>query len=319
MFKFSFHLEFPYPWRQGGLATCASKHKLATFVDEVCAERKSTLGYSTLQNYLTATRSICQYAGTGLAIEQVDSDLIAGYQSWLRHRNVGMNTVACYMRTLRTIYNHAVDSLGIADKKPFARVFTGKLKTEKRAISIADVKAVAALHLADCSPLSLSRDMFLFSVYAMGMPFVDMAFLRRSQISDGSFVYHRHKTHQRISVGIEPCMALIMGKYARESTSDYVFPVLSGDTTRVDALYAAKLARYNRHLRKLARLAGVAPLTSYVARHTWASLAYSSNVDLNVISKGMGHTNTHTTLVYIKEINDSRLTIANANIIRQLT
>lgn len=277
-------------------------------------------GFSTRQNYLTAAKSIAECFGNSLTIEELTADKIADYQSWLKHRGICLNTISCYMRSLKTIYNRATRDLHIPDQKPFDNAFTGKTKTEKRAITADDIKKIATLILPKGSPEELARDMFLFSVYAMGMPFVDMAFLKKSQIKNKSFNYFRHKTNQPIHVAIEPCMQTIIDKYLKKSTSEYLFPILDSTiTTDVDAIYAAKLAHYNRLLATIAKKANIPKLTSYIARHTWASIAYSENVDLNVISKGMGHTNTNTTLVYVKEINDSRLAKANAGIIAKLT
>jgi len=277
-------------------------------------------GFSTRQNYLTAARSIAKCFGNSLTIEELNADKITGYQLWLRHRGICLNTISCYMRSLKTIYNRATRELNILDKKPFDNAFTGKTKTEKRAITTYNIRKIASLILPEGSPEALARDMFLFSVYTMGMPFVDMVFLKKSQIKNGGFDYFRHKTNQRIHVAIEPCMQAIINKYIKKSHSEYVFPILDSNITKdVDALYAAKLAQYNRFLAAIAQKANIPKLTSYISRHTWASIAYSENVDLNVISKGMGHTNTNATLVYVKEINDSRLSKANAGIIAKLT
>ena len=167
--------------------------------------------------------------------------------------------------------------------------------------------------------LSLTRDLFLFSFYAQGMPFVDMAFLRSSQIRDGQLIYHRHKTGQRVTIHLEPCMLAIISQYQRKG-SDYVFPLLCSDNPqKAYDEYLLMLNRYNHTLKTLAKKARVTSrLTSYTARHTWASIAFSSNVDLPVISKALGHTNTQTTMTYIKEINDSRLEEANRRIINMI-
>lgn len=276
-------------------------------------------GFSTRQNYLTAAKSIADCFGKSLTIEELTADKIADYQSWLKRRGICLNTISCYMRSLRTIYNRAVRDIDIPDLKPFDNAFTGKTKTEKRAITDKDIKKISSLALPKGSPEAIARDMFLFSIYAMGMPFVDMVFLKKSQIKNDGFDYFRHKTNQRIHVAIEPCMQAIIDKYRAKSQSEYIFPILDSTiTTDVDAIYAAKLAQYNRLLAAIAKKASIPKLTSYIARHTWASIAYNENVELNIISKGMGHTNTNTTLVYIKEINDSRLAEANAGIIAKL-
>ena len=150
------------------------------------------------------------------------------------------------------------------------------------------------------------------------MPFVDIAFLRHSQICGNHLIYQRHKTGQRIVVPLESCMFEIINRY--RSDRDYVFPLIkSNDPSIAYHEYLIMLNRYNRSLKTLARKSGLnLRITSYTARHTWASVAYSSNVCLPIISKALGHTNPQTTLTYIKEINDKRLEEANREIISRI-
>ena len=161
--------------------------------------------------------------------------------------------------------------------------------------------------------MTLTRDLFLFSFYAQGMPFVDMAHLQNSQISNEHITYARHKTGQNISIRIEACMQEIIDRY-HSTESDYVFPILRNGNS-----YDKQLNRYNRCLKRLALKAGIkSNITSYVARHTWASIAYKSSVELSVISKAMGHTNPQTTLIYIKDINNEKLETANREILESV-
>ena len=150
------------------------------------------------------------------------------------------------------------------------------------------------------------------------MPFVDMAFLRKSQIKQGQIVYFRHKTRQRICIPLEPCMQEIISRYDT-TESPYVFPLLTTeDPDEAYHEYQIGINHYNRALKHIARKTGISHnLTSYVSRHSWASLAFSSNVDLPIISKALGHANPQNTLVYIKEINDERLTEANRKILEK--
>jgi integrase len=193
------------------------------------------------------------------------------------------------------------------------------MTTEKRAVPESVISQVKAVKLKRRSFMSLTRDLFLFSFYTRGMPFVDMAFLRKSQINDGVLTYDRHKTGQRVTVHLEPCMLEVISRYHNDD-STYVFPLLKSENPqKAYDEYLYKLNQYNHSLKRLAKIAGVKDrLTSYTPRHTWASVAYDSNVDLPVISKALGHSNTQTTLTYIKEINDSRLDDANRMIVSKI-
>lgn len=214
-------------------------------------------------------------------------------------------TSSCYIRSLRAIYNKAVARRRVKDRRPFRNVFTGNDRTVKRSIDNTDLCRLYSLQLPKASHLCLARDLFLFSFYAMGMPLIDIAHLRRSDIKSGYIVYNRHKTGRQVRVKIEKCMEDLLCPNGETATAhspdDYLFPILNQKKHPIPsfpneqqcmASYASFLSYYNRTLKHLARLADItAPLTSYTPRHTWASLAYRNNVELPVISKALGHTN----------------------------
>lgn len=273
---------------------------------------------STVDNYRTALRSFCHFAGTGVLIEQIDVPLMEHYQQWLHEQHVTPNTVSCYMRSLRSLLYRLKPSL--KQQSLFDTVYTGKAHTDKRSIPFADIVRIRGLSLSPASPLAFSRDLFLFSFYALGMPFVDIAFLLKSQIHNDHIIYYRHKTGQRICIKLETPIEQIIHRYIRKD-SPYVFPILSAGThADVFRDYENARSRYNRHLRKIGEMAGLAHrLTSYVARHSWASMAYHANIDLSVISKALGHTSPNTTLTYIREIDDERIDQANHLLLNQIT
>ena len=270
---------------------------------------------STIENYRTALRSFGRYTGRKLPVSQLDAELLQGYERWLKEQQVGRNTSSCYMRSLRAL---SVRICGNDILSIYNKVYTGREETEKRAIQHDDLSKIRALKLKKGSFLSLVRDLFLFSFYTLGMPFVDMAFLRKSQISNNQITYRRHKTGQHICIDIEPCMQEIIHRYDSPDRP-YVFPLLSSlHPKEAYSEYLKMLNRYNRSLKQLALKAGVShKLTSYVSRHTWASIAYHSDVGLPVISKALGHANPNNTLIYIQQINDQRLYQANRKIIQK--
>ena len=206
-----------------------------------------------------------------------------------------------------------------AKENPFATVFMGKTKTQKRSITDEDILRIQQLVLPPHTYLKLCQDTLLFSLYALGMPFVDIAYLQRSQISDGIILYYRHKTKQPVHVHIEPCMQEIIDRYYNPK-SKYVFPfVTSENKIKATRQYLTNLGRYNRTLKRIADMAGVsANITSYTMRHTWASFAFRNNIDLPIISKALGHTNTNTTITYIREIDDAPIAEANRKLLAKL-
>lgn len=291
------------------------------FLQQEVAGMRKLRSESTINNYETAVRSLLLYVGKpDLDFHDITAELIGAWQKWLRLKGVCLNTSSCYVRSLRSLCHVAAKKGFYVKENSFEKAFTGRTQTEKRAIETDDIKRMMAIKLKEGTFLALARDLFLFSCYALGMPFVDLAFLKKSQLSDNKLTYDRRKTGQRVSMQIEPCMREIINKYDNPD-SPYIFPLLTSQVSvQSSREYLRLLGRYNRALKVLARKAGIhCRLTSYCSRHTWASLAYQKNIDLPVISKALGHTDTHTTLLYIRGINDKRLHDANKKLLDDLT
>lgn len=166
--------------------------------------------------------------------------------------------------------------------------------------------------------LALSRDIFLFSYCARGMAFVDIAFLRRDDICGDWFSYVRRKTGQRLTVRIEPPMAAIINRYKNEA-GEYVFPIISADGQDAYRQYQTALGYHNRKLKQLAEIAGISEkLSTYTARHSWATAARRHNVPLSIISAGLGHSSERTTLIYLDSVENVALDNANHEILKCL-
>ncbi len=295
-------------------------------------ERLRTDGhYKTASNYLTAARSWTRFLGNGnWSFSGMSAERVEQYQRWLAGRGICLNTISAYMRSLRAMHRRAMEALAAdggpglpqtveGSRSPFGKVFTGRAKTAKRSISEEEIRQLCALSLPKGSPLSFARDLFMFSFYAMGMPFVDIAHLKKSQMKGGVIRYARHKTGHPITVAILPPMLQIAERYA-VSDSEYVFPILSAQEG--EALYKQyrhSLRQYNDALHQLSEMIGAPqPLSSYVARHSWASLAFQHHVDLALIGKALGHTKSSTTLLYIKSLFDRDLADANRSLMQCL-
>ena len=276
---------------------------------------------STRRNYLTALRSIAAFNdGKDVTLGQLREPFIIRYDRWLHARGVCRNTSSCYMRSLRALYNKVVDRMHLRDHRPFAHVYTGVDSTHLPVLQRKDIRRLRDLEIAPGTPMEKARDLFLFSLLAMGMPFIDVAFMRKSQIEGNTLVYYRHKTGQRVSVYLEPCMQQIIRKYS-PAEGDYVFPLLSSTDPAVAYVeYESRLAAYNAQLSQLGRKAGLTQhLSSYTPRRTWASLAFQRDVSLETISQALGHTNSRTTRTYIKAQNDHLLRKKNKELLNYLS
>lgn len=298
----------------------SEKQTFAILAQQVITDETLYKGTSTIDNYMTALRSFTAFTGDTLLVGDIDQPLMEHYQQHLKSKGICLNTISCYMRSLHAIYNKVVAKVKLKSKEdPFATVFMGKTKTRKRSITDEDVLRIQRLVLPAHTYLKLCQDTLLFSLYALGMPFVDIAYLQRSQIANGIILYYRRKTKQPVNVQIEPCIQEIIDRYANPK-SKYVFPfITSEDKAKATRQYLTNLGRYNRTLKRIAAMAGVdANITSYTMRHTWASLAFRNNIDLPIISKALGHTNTNTTITYIREIDDAPIAEANRKLLEKL-
>ncbi|WP_287816493.1 site-specific integrase [Bacteroides sp.] len=247
-----------------------------------------------------------------IGMEKVDCRFVAGYEDCLYAQGLARNTINYYLRNFRTIYNSAIrQGYKPKNENPFAYIQTKPCKTIKRAINKDDMKELSSVSLPVYSGMDIARDLYLFGFYAQGMAFVDIVFLKKKNIHDGILSYQRHKSNQLIHVVITPQMQVLIDKYANDS--EYVFPVIdpSSSTTVYDQ-YRLALGRMNRHLKKIAsRLHMNVRLTTYTARHTWATLARESGAPISIISAGLGHTSEEMTRVYLKDFDQETLAKVN--------
>lgn len=279
--------------------------------------------YGTALNYRKALNSFSSFLGKRkVPLARFNREVVEDYFRWLSERNISRNSISFYMRILRSVYNKASCELEHeTTENPFRNVYTGIDKTRKRALDEDVIRRLNRLDLSRSAALDLSRDLFIFSYCARGMAFIDIAFLRKENIMDEVMRYRRHKTGQELYVRIEPCMLKIIGKYAGKTEgSPYLFPVITEtDCEKACRQYRTALAYHNRKLKKIGRLAGVElPLSSYTARHTWATAARNHNIPLSVISAGMGHSSEKTTQIYIASIDNSVIDNANRSIVSLL-
>lgn len=313
-------VQMPLPPEQSAIPP--EETSFTCFAQKQVSYMKKQKRQRTACNYQTALNSLTRYFNNKkVSFKDITESRMLSYQEWLVLEDVGMNTISCYMRALRSIYNKAVKSKLTPQCYPFREVYTKIGETTKRAIPASCMQRLQSLRLRERSLEAFVRDLFLFCFYTRGMSFIDMAYLKKKQIQNGYIVYKRRKTHQEIRIKLEPCMLKIIDNYIPSSHSDYVFPILtSTDENRSDIQYRSKGCYYNRLLKELGRQAKIEiPLSFYVARHTWASLAFRQKVDLGVISKALGHTSLKTTLIYIKSIeNETAVNEANSGLIKMI-
>jgi site-specific recombinase XerD len=279
--------------------------------------------FGTARSYENALRSFMKFRdGQDLNLNQLDTLTICKFEQYLKQNRKSMNTISCYMRSLRATYNAAIRERIIERKPedPFTDVFTGNALTHKRAIRKESIQKINALQFSDKKKyLDLTKDLFLFSFFAQGMAYVDVISLTKDNLKEGYIFYKRQKTGQPLSIKLLPCMQDILNKYSTVTAhSPYLFPVLHSETDEAALWkqYQAGLSRHNRHLKYISSLAGLSTkLTTYVARHSWASIASAEGIPLSIISRGMGHESEKTTRIYIARLNPAEVNKANRKIL----
>lgn len=276
---------------------------------------------NSFRRFITASDSLRGNPGCScddMMIDSLTAEIVESYEAYLSQSGVVPNTVSFYMRILRAVYNRAVDGELVAQTYPFRSVYTGIDKTVKRALPLAVIRKIRELDLTPYPALDYARDMFLLSFYMRGMSFVDMAFLRKSDLKSGCVAYRRRKTGQLLSVRWTREMRLIVGKYPSNRTA-YLLPIITNPDISERSAYRNRAYAINYGLKKVAAMVGVdIPLTLYCARHSWASVARNKGIPVSVISEGMGHDSESTTRIYLASLDSSVVDRANALILRSL-
>lgn len=272
---------------------------LFTFMHGVIAQLKQLGKIRTSETYTATLKSFMAFRESqDVPLDGISSDMMLLYEAHLKTRDVSMDTISFYMRNLRAVYNRAAEKGLTPQNNPFRHVYTEVDKTIKQAIPIKEIKALKELDQSLKPSLDFARDMFMFSFYTRVMSFIDMAYLKKSDLQNGIQTYRRRKTGQLLTIKWERCMEDIVSKYPQNQT-DYLLPIIK-ETVNERRQYDNALHLVNYHLKDLSSLLKLQrPLTMYVARHSWASAAKAKNIPLSVISEGMGHDSEATTQIYL--------------------
>lgn len=248
------------------------------------------------------------------AFEDIDINFLRRFDDWLIKNNIAVTTRSIDFRTFRTVWRNAIkEKICRESHYPFKEFSYSKYnnpKTKKRAISQEQIQKIINLKLED-DKLINSRNYFLFSYYCRGLNFTDLASLRWTNIKDGTINYVRAKTKEEFDFKLHP-EALKILKYYRnmEGNSDagHVFPILYKRHATVRSQRDRKqkiLKRVNQDLKTMAEKAEIQKnLTTYVARHSYASALRTKGMSKEDIGKSLGHDSVKTTEIYLDEIGD---------------
>ena len=297
----------------------SNEQSLFNFMQGVIAQLQQMGKLRTSETYRCTLKSFMQFREhKDVLLEDIDSDLILMYEAFLHNRGLTKNSTSFYMRILRAVYNRAVEKDLTTNRNPFKHVYTGIDKTIKRAISLKAIKQIKNLDLSLQPSLDFARDMFLFSFYTRGMSFIDMAYLKKKDLSNGILSYRRRKTGQQLFIRWEKCMQEIVDKYDNPQ-SEFLLPIIKRADKDNRLQYQSALRFVNNHLKSVVALLNIGiTISMYTARHSWASIAKSKNIPISVISEGMGHDSEMTTQIYLASLDNAVVDRANAQILKDL-
>ena len=306
--------------------TNKSRHARITIEDGFNAEieRLESLGkINSAMKHKYALQALDGYKPTTMSLEAIDLDYLKGLELYLRQRGNKDNSIATRFAIFKAIYNKAVkEGKVVVKQNPFTLFQVGSLwaKTRKRAIDKDDIQRLIDLEIAEGHTTEyrrLAKDLFLFSYFTAGMNFGDIARLRYKDIIKERVYYSRHKTQKLLSFQLVPNAMRIIEKYskANHAQEDYIFPILDRSEHKTAQQIFNRthkvLRKVNRELKMLGEQIGLEmPLTTYVARHTFATVLKRSGVNIAIISESLGHSDLSTTQIYLDSFENSQIDAA---------
>ena len=249
------------------------------FADELIAQMYSVKRTGNAIVYQTAVNRFLLFCNKpNIKFSEINYSLLDRFSHDLKLQGLKQNSISNYFRSLRAIYNKAIKAK-IIDRTlyPFFDIKIKTEKTVKRAILVADIAKLHQVIKDNQTPSYKAFQYFLLSFYLIGISFTDMAYLSRKNIIDGRVVYRRRKTHKEYSIKLFPQALAILDLFYQEK-SKYLIPILP-DYVVEDSLVAKKLIHQwikttNKYIKRLGQEIGItSPLTTYVARHTFATTA----------------------------------------------
>lgn len=291
-----------------------------SFTESLIAELKRTGRQCTAERYATTLNSFKRFMAerNDIPLDLVESSLMVEYETFLKSNGICPNSISFYMRCLRAVYNRAVEKELVVQRNPFKHVYTGIDKTVKRAVPLKIIRQIRELDLTLTPELDYAKDLFLFSFYTRGMSFVDMAYLKKKNLQNGVLSYRRQKTGQQLFIRWEKPMQEIVDKYDTSGTP-FLLPIIRDMEADNRKQYKCESYRVNQSLKKIGKQLGLTiSLTSYVGRHSWASIAKSKNIPVATISEAMGHDSEHTTRIYLASLDTTVVDKANSLILKSL-
>lgn len=286
------------------------------YAEQIIEDLKSKNKFGSADIYKYTLRFIHNYYGKDLLFTEIDKKVLDTMESrYLFVEKNKINGLSVYMRTIRTVFNRAIADGAIESTcYPFKRSTFDKNKytiknerTRKRAVSKEFIRRIESFDIEPDTEMWNAKNYFLFSFYMRGLNFTDQAFIKKKNIQNNQLIYKRAKTHRQVEVFLNEKAYKILVLYGFESKSpdDFLFPIIR---RHINLKLSKKdisnqRATTNKYLKRIAKLLNTdVNLTTYVSRHSWATIADKAGIDRRIISKGLGHNDLKTTEIYIDDI-----------------
>lgn len=306
---------------------------LTTFSLSILREMEQEGRFGTAHVYRSTLKAFTRYweekhPGKDMPMKQAFAQAeLKDFERHMQERMLKQNTMSTYMRMLRAIYNRALNK-GLVSYIPglFANVYTGTRSDVKRALAPRQMGKLLAGEQPGRQELEQARIWFALLFLLRGMPFADLARLRKCDLKDGVITYRRQKTGRILLIRVTPQAEELIRRCAdRHPGSPYLIDILWNEYGQRHATAGSKeeyrryqkvLRGFNRRLKELAAEMGIqAALSSYTARHTWATTAFHRKCAVGIISNALGHSSVKVTETYLKPFEDDALDKANRMII----
>ena len=267
--------------------------------------------------YEVSHNSFIKFNNGSLEVTFNDVDVIwlKKYEAWMLKQGLAINTIGTRIRHLRAVFNMAIEH-HVIDKEcyPFHSYKVSKISQSppKRAMCKGDIQRVIE-YQGKTDMERLAIDLFTFSYFTAGINFIDMAMLKHDNIVDGKLCYIRAKTKKQIIIPLQDKSKEIISNYSAGSISrlGYIFPIFSAyhksEVQKANRLHKV-LAKTNRALKHIGEELGLPiKLTTYVARHSFATVLKRAGVSTSIISESLGHSSEKITQIYLDSFEKSQI------------
>ena len=242
------------------------------------------------------------------------------YELFLRERQLAENTIGIRFRTLRAVYNVAIEEDAVSsDCYPFKKFKVSRLHqdTVKRALTKVDIERVLQFQSSN-RYMRFPIDIFAFTYYCGGINFKDIAHLTKTNLMDGRLIYKRQKTKKLIKIPLQPQALALIKKY-HDTESPYLFPILSPlhitDEQKANRIHKV-ITKVNDRLKQIGKTLNLPiTLTTYVARHSQATVMKKAGVSTAVIREIMGHSSERVTQIYLDSFDNEQISRAMDNLL----